>query len=91
MFLSLCWDSFENCIVNFHLRANHSGYAEREPNVKTWNNIHNASMHVMMKWDEAQLREKICPTMSPSDFAHHTPKQIFFYLEAWFESLVINK
>ena len=59
--------------------------------MKTWNNIHNASMHVMMKWDEVQLREKICPPMSPSDFAQLTPKQIGSHLEAWFESLVSNK
>ena len=39
---------------------------EGKPNAKTWNNIHNASMHVMLKWDEAQLQEKICPSIDVS-------------------------
>ena len=64
---------------------------EGKPNAKTWNNIHNTSMHVMMKWDEAELRDKICPSMSPAEFAQLIPKQIGCHLEAWFELLVINK
>ena len=64
---------------------------EGKPNAKPWNNIHNASMHVMMKWDEEELRQRICPSMSPAEFAQLTPKQIGIHLEAWFESLVMNK
>ena len=30
---------------------------------KPWNNIHNASMHVMLKWDEEELRQKVCPNI----------------------------
>ena len=64
---------------------------EGKPNAKPWNNIHNASMHVMMKWDEEELRQRICPSMSSVEFALLTPKQIGVHLEAWFESLVMNK
>ena len=64
---------------------------EGKPNAKKWNNVHYASMHLMMKWDEVELRERICPSMSPAEFAQLSPKQIGVHLEAWFESLVMNK
>ena len=49
---------------------------ERKPNAKPWNNVHNASMHMMIKWDEEKLRTHICPTMDPKMFAKLTPKEV---------------
>ena len=60
---------------------------EGKPNVKTWNNIHNASMHMMLKWDEEELRKYICPEMSGEEFALLTPKEVGKFLENWFQSL----
>ena len=65
---------------------------EGKPHAKPWNNIciHNASilMHVMLKWSEEELRQKVCPSISAEDFAKLTPKEIGVHLEQWFQSLV---
>ena len=63
------------------------GMLEGKPNVKPWNNICNASMHVMPKLDEEELHQKVCPSMSAEDFAQLTAKQIGIHLEEWFQSL----
>ena len=47
---------------------------EGKPNVKKWNNIHNASMHMMLKFNEEKQRQYICPEMSGEEFALLTPK-----------------
>ena len=47
-----------------------------------WNNIHNASMHMMLKWGEEELHNKICPDMPAGNFAILTPKEIGTYLLA---------
>ena len=60
---------------------------EGKPNAKPWNNVHNASMHMMIKWDEEELRTHICPNMEPEIFAKLTPKEVGTHLEAWFQSL----
>ena len=60
---------------------------EGKANAKPWNNVHNASMHMMIKWDEEELRTHICPDMEPEIFAKLTPKEVGTHLEAWFQSL----
>ena len=47
---------------------------EGKLNVKPWNNIHNASMQVMLKWDKEELRQKVCPSMSAEEFVQLTPQ-----------------
>ena len=42
-------------------------------------------MHVMLKWDEEELRNIICPSRLSEEYALLTPKQIGTHLEAWFE------
>ena len=61
---------------------------EGKPHAKPWNNIHNALMHVMLKWDEEELRQKVCPNICAEDFAKLTPKEIGVHMENWFQSLV---
>ena len=60
---------------------------EGRPGAKKWNNIHNASMHMMLKWDEEELRSNVCPDIPAEEFANYTPKQIGALLEKWFEEL----
>ena len=60
---------------------------EGKKDAKTWNNIHNASMHMMLKFDEEELRKYVCPDMPANQFAKLTPKEIGTHLEAWFQSL----
>ena len=60
-----------------------------KPHAKLWNTMHNASMHMMIKWDEHELRRNICPEMEPGVFAKLTPKEVGAHLglEAWFKTL----
>ena len=60
---------------------------EGKPHTKPWNNLHNASMHMMIKWDEEEFRRKICPDMEPEVFAKLTPKEVGAHFEVWFQSL----
>ena len=61
---------------------------EGKPHAKPWNNIHNASMHVMLKWGKQELCQKVCPSISAEDFVKLTPKEIGVHLEQWFQSLI---
>jgi hypothetical protein len=54
---------------------------------KPWNNIHNSSMHMMLKWTDQELKEILCLDMSFEDFNQLTPKQIGDRLTDWFNSL----
>ena len=60
---------------------------EGKPDAETWNNIHNTSMHLMLKFEEEELRKYISPEMSAENFALLTPKEIGALLEQWFQSL----
>ena len=53
---------------------------------KKWNNIHNASMHMMLKWAEAELHQHVCPEIPSEEFVKYTPKQIGSLLEKWSET-----
>ena len=54
---------------------------------ESWNNVHNASMHMMLRWTDAELKELICPTKSLEEFNSLTPKEIGRCLDKWFSSL----
>ena len=60
---------------------------EGRPGAKKWNNIQNASMHMMLKWDEAELHQHVCPEIPSEEFVKYTPKQIGSLLEKWSETL----
>ena len=60
---------------------------EGKLNVKTSNNIHNASMHMMLKFNEEECRKYVCPDMPAHQFVQLTPKEIGVHLEVWFQSL----
>ena len=63
---------------------------EGKKDVRTWNNIHNASMHMMLKFDGEELRKYVCPDMPADQFVKLTPKEIGAHLEAWFQSLQLD-
>ena len=54
---------------------------------KPWNNIHNASMHMMLKWKDKELRALVSPDTTAEEWKQLNPKQIGVKLEEWFESL----
>ena len=54
---------------------------------KPWNNIHNASMHMMLPWSDEELKHHIAPAMEQERWENLTPKEIGRILEEWFESL----
>ena len=56
---------------------------------KPWNNIHNASMHMMLPWSNEQLKTHIAAEMEieNSKWNLRTPKEIGSMLEVWFTSL----
>ena len=54
---------------------------------KPWNNIHNASMHMMLPWSNEQLKTHIAAEMEIEKWNLCTPKEIGSMLEVWFTSL----
>ena len=54
---------------------------------RPWNNVHNASMHMMFRWSDDELRMKVRPDMAKEEWEVLTPKQIGIILAEWFESL----
>ena len=60
---------------------------EGKPNTKTWNKIHNTSMHLMLKFEEEELWKYISLEISAEQFALLTLKEIGALLEKWFQSL----
>ena len=44
-------------------------------------------MHMMLKWDEAELCSNVCPEIPATEFVNYTPKQVGLLLEKWFEEL----
>ena len=54
---------------------------------KPRNNIHNASMHMMLPWSDEELKHHIAPAMEQERWENLTPKEIGRILEEWFESL----
>ena len=57
---------------------------ECKPGIKEWNNIHNASMHFMLKCDDKELNELIAPDMPWPEFQLLNPEEIGVLLQDWF-------
>lgn len=58
----------------------------RHPN-DTWNNMQNSSMHLMLKWNDTDLKQQIAPQMGEDEWNVLTPKLIGVHLTKWFKSL----
>ena len=53
----------------------------------TWNNMQNSSMHLMLKWDDSELRQLVAPQVTDEDWNALSPKEIGMYLIDWFKNL----
>ena len=42
---------------------------------KPWNNIHNASMHMMLPWSDEELKQHIAPGMEQERWENLTPRK----------------
>jgi hypothetical protein len=54
---------------------------------ETWNNLQNASMHLMLKWTDGELKEMIAPQLKAEEWEELNPKQIGGLLQKWLNVL----
>jgi len=53
----------------------------------TWNNLQNASMHLMVKWTDEELKDMIAPHIKAEEWVDFNPKQIGVLLQQWLNNL----
>jgi hypothetical protein len=54
---------------------------------ESWNNLQNASMHLMIKLTDEELKLKIAPQMEAQEWADLNPKQIGRLFQTWLSQL----
>jgi hypothetical protein len=54
---------------------------------QNWNNVLNASMHLMVKWSDTELKAFVAPTMDTEKWQQLNPKDVGVLIQDWFEAL----
>jgi hypothetical protein len=54
---------------------------------QNWNNVLNGSMHLMLRWSDAMLKEFVAPDLDSREWESLNPKVIGGLIQSWFEGL----
>jgi hypothetical protein len=54
---------------------------------QNWNNVLNASMHLMLRWSDAMMKDLVAPSMDSKKWELLNPKDMGGLIQSWFEAL----